>query len=222
MAFRFVCGHCNVTSVTRVIAYKSKMYSDIDWRPYCFVVCDNCQKGSLISFHLNSGYVHNFKDFEKNTEIIDVSICRDLEVYPEHKLEIPPNLPNILADVYSDAEFNFQSKRWKAAAQLYLQALEFACLTIKTGGDETAAELDSSVKSDLTKRINDLSNNGLISNNLKEWAHQIRVIGQYHKHRYVEADHDDCIDIRTFVDMFMRYAITMPAEIAKRRQRMKG
>jgi Domain of unknown function (DUF4145) len=221
VSFKLTCGHCNTSSIMRVLQKHDKVYSEIDWRPYVLVSCDNCGHGSMITFHMNSGWAFNFKGYE-NKEVFDVLDLHEFQVFPDNSLTIPPHLPGVLEQVYGDAEFNFKSQRWKASAQLYLQALEFTCILLANDFDENSAELESEKKIDLTKRINDLGDNGSISSSLRLWAHQIRVIGQYHKHRYVEASKEDCSDIRTYVEMFLRYAVSMPKEIELRRTRIKS
>lgn len=221
MAFQFTCGHCGVRSVGRVAKASAKVFSEINSRPYCFVMCDNCGRASLISFHLNSGWQHRFNGFENDEAVIPFEELPEREIFPERKLTVPSFLPAGLEGVYNDAEFNFQSERWKSAAQLYLQALEFACLLIKHEGNEERAEAESLEKKDLTKRINDLFEGGKIAKSLKEWAHQIRSIGQYHKHRYISCDESDCADLRSFVEMFLRYTFSIPGQIEDRRKRMK-
>lgn len=170
---------------------------------------------------MNSGWAFQFKGFETDEVIIPYEDLKEREIFPEKQLIVPPFLPAVLEHSYSDAEFNFQSERWKSAAQLYLQSLEFACLLLKHEGNEEKAEIESLEKKDLTTRINDLFKDGTITASLKEWAHQIRSIGQYHKHRYVESDEIDCGDLRSFVEMFLRYTFSIPGQIDDRRARMK-
>lgn len=222
MAFRLTCPYCQTNSIMRVKSVHMKTYDDINLRPYCLLVCDNCQNGSLLSFHINSGYAHELDDFPEDDVVYGPSVLRECRFLPKTELSVPKHLPAILDETYKDAEFNFSSKRWKAAAQLYLQALEFACVSATAGADEVEAEAESAKKVDLTRRINSLFDSGTLTQPMKEWAHQIRVIGQYHKHRYVEANQTETAELRAFCDMFMQYLYTMPGMLKARRERLKS
>ncbi|WP_370270532.1 DUF4145 domain-containing protein [Nioella sp.] len=222
MSFQLTCGHCGVRSISRVVAHSKITYSGTDFRIDSLAKCDNCHRSSFVSFHVNTGYIYEFSDFEKQDVIIRVEDLRHAELFPVKESNIPDFLPNVLKDVVEDAEFNYHSNRWKTATQLYLQALEFACILIESDFDEISAQQASAQKTDITKRINSIFEGGSISASLKEWAHQIRVIGQYHKHRYVEADEDDCKDVRDFLDSFLRYSFTIPGQISARRERIRS
>ncbi|WP_162183411.1 MULTISPECIES: DUF4145 domain-containing protein [unclassified Leisingera] len=171
---------------------------------------------------MNSGYQHYYTDFEKDSVVYDFSELREARLVPENKLTAPEHLPSILNDTYLDAEFNFSSSRWKAAAQLYLQSIEFACIAAKAPHDEIESQSLSAQRMDLTKRINILFDEGLITERMKNWAHKIRVLGQYHKHRYVEANEDDTKDIREFCELFLKYLFTMPGLIQSREERLEA
>ncbi|MGJ8588148.1 MAG: DUF4145 domain-containing protein [Yoonia sp.] len=209
-------------SVGRVSAHHTKVIGGCDWRTYSFVVCDNCERASLISFHVNTGWEHLFRDFEKNDIILSTDDMHDLVQFPKRDLSCPKFLPELVQQTYMDAEFNYSAERWKTSAQLYLQAMEFGCISLKTGGDVEVSLSESANKIDLTSRINDLYKSGKLTESMKEWAHQIRVIGQYHKHRYVEASEQECSELRGFVDMFLQYSFTMPGLVEARRDRLSN
>jgi Domain of unknown function (DUF4145) len=174
-----------------------------------------------VTFHLNSGYAYQYKDFQKDEVVLDFEALRDAALFPKPDVRIPQYLPGLVRETYSDAEFNFHSKKWKAAAQLYLQSLEFSVLVSAADGNEQKAEELSGAKTDLTARINELFKERKLTQSMKEWAHQIRVIGQYHKHRYVEADEEDCKELRSYVELFLTYQFTMPGKIEARRSTKK-
>lgn len=178
-------------------------------------------RGTLISFRVNTGWEYELRGYDKHDIIIDVSELRDATILPQREKGVPLYLPQLLESTYEDAEFNFVEGRWKAASQLYLQCLEFACLLLANDGKEDVAAEASAAKIDLTKRINELFESGLIAGSLKDWAHQIRVIGQYHKHRYVESDSGDAADLRDYCEMFLKYTFTVPGQIQMRRDRLK-
>ena len=153
--------------------------------------------------------------------MIEVGELHEADIYPSPLSKVPSYMPEIPRDAFLDAEFNFRSKKWKTSSQLYLQCLEMSCIIIANGGDEGLALSDSMRKIPLTQRINELHKSGKITEDMKVWAHQMRVIGQYDKHAYVRADENDAKELRSYCDLFMRYAFTMPGMLAERRARIK-
>lgn len=222
MAFRYTCGHCGVRTIGRVTGKTIKFVDSLNCRPFCLVRCDGCENGTFISFNFNTGYIAEIGKFDDNDFIVDFSELHDSVQFPVKTMVVPEYLPKLLDETYCDAEFNFLEQRWKAAAQLYLQTLEFACLSIRSKNDEELTELESTRRVDLTKRINELFDDGLITASLKDWAHQIRVVGQYNKHRYIQSEEVECRELRGFVEMFLRYSITVPKQIEARRERIKS
>ena len=220
MAIRFTCGHCSVSSIGKVKGNVIHSESGINWYPFCLLQCDNCLRGTLISFHINSGWSREFEGFEKDHVVVDYANLHASRQYPIKQTKIPLYLPELLRNEYEDAEFNFHAKRWKPAAQIYLQCLEHGIILAATDGDEDEALISSSQRIDLTKRINSLFESGKITGAMKEWAHQIRVIGQYHKHRYVEASQDDCEAIRSYVELFLTYLFSLPGMINERKSKI--
>ncbi|WP_227267435.1 hypothetical protein [Roseobacter weihaiensis] len=168
MAIKYSCGYCGVVSIGRLRGHHTRKSESINMRSFCLVACDSCQRGSFISFHLNSGYWHRFEGYQEDKVVIDFEELYEAAQFPKPDLKVPDFLPDVLKNTYLDAEFNFAAKRWKAAVQLYLQALEFACITIKSGVGETQAADESAEKIDLTRRINDLASDGSITDALKE------------------------------------------------------
>lgn len=219
MAIRFTCAHCGVSSIGKVKGNVVCFESQTDWYPFCLLQCDNCSKGSLVAFHLNSGWSRNFEGFEKDGTVIDYGKLPEARQYPVRTIRIPTHLPPLLKGEYEDAEFNFHAGRWKTSTQIYLQCLEHGIILAAEDGDENGASESSSQRIDLTKRINLLFESGKITADMKNWAHQIRVLGQYHKHRYVEAERDDCEAIRSYVDLFFTYLFSLPGMIKDRRNK---
>lgn len=220
MAIRFTCGACGTSSIGRVTGNHEKYISSTDTTQYCLVKCDHCRSGTYIKFNLNTGYVKEFGTYYKDNIVIDFDQLHDKAIFPSRDLECPILLPSRIENAYLDAEFNFQASRWKAAAQLYLQSIEFACVFLETSlnGDEKSTSLQ---KETLTRRINSLFEQGKLTVSLKEWGHQIRVIGQAHKHEYSECSEGECAELRSFCEMFLNYSISVPAMIEGRRERLR-
>ena len=120
---------------------------------------------------------------------------------------IPDGLPEKVQRVYKEAEKTFEAGIWGAAMERYRKAIEQAC---KDKG-QTSGKLVAKIKK--------LRDTGQITQDLNDWAHEIRIVGN-------EAAHDDPLpddnakkeatDIRLFCELFMTYVYTLPKKLAER------
>lgn len=72
------------------------------------------------------------------------------------------------------------------------------------------------MKGNLATKIDKLVQEGKLSADLGDWAHEVRLIGNEGAHD-PEVNREDLTALREFTDAVLRYAISLPAEIATRR-----
>lgn len=120
---------------------------------------------------------------------------------------IPAHLPETVAKAFRSAENNFTAPDGEdAAAMLYRRAIDVAI-----------REKHPEIKGLLAPRINKLVEKGLLPPSMKDWADQIRLIGNDGAHEPEGVTMEELKPMRGFTEAFLRYFITIPFEVALRR-----
>ena len=120
------------------------------------------------------------------------------------KASIPSNLPKNVADKFLQAErLSNQNDMRDPAGNAYRATLERSILHIDaslTGGN-------------LYSKIEKLAKNGQITDDLKNFAHQIRNLGNDATHNDDDITQEELNNLRIFTRMFLMYVFTLPAMI---------
>lgn len=75
---------------------------------------------------------------------------------------------------------------------------------------------DSSLKGDLFTRIDALAASHAITPAMKDWAHQVRLIGNDAAHEDDEPSEQEIEAIALFTETLLKYLFTLPAEVSAR------
>lgn len=129
----------------------------------------------------------------------------DIEVVrtPIEKNDIPKHLSPAVAKAYRSALKNYHQEDGEdAAAMLFRRALDVAI-----------REKHPEVKGLLSPRINRLVELGLLPPSMKEWADQIRLIGNDGAHEPEGVTMAELKPMLGFTEAFLRYFITIPFEV---------
>jgi hypothetical protein len=131
-----------------------------------------------------------------------------LSLWPQaEELALPAHLPPTVEKAYRAAETNFGLPDCEdAAAMLYRRAIDVAI-----------REKHPEIKGLLSPRIRELSKLGLLPPQMRDWADQIRLIGNDGAHEPEGVTMDDLKPMRGFTEAFLRYFISIPFEVALRR-----
>ncbi len=120
-----------------------------------------------------------------------------VEKYPEH-------WPEAVGRFWIQARRSLTDENWDAAALMARSALQSAL-----------REQDAEGKS-LYNEIEDLSEKGILPLIIKEWAHNVRALGNDAAHPQVDqeaTDPKDAKDIVNFLDFLLEYLYTLPKKI---------
>lgn len=157
-------------------------------------------------------------------ELIDEVCDRDsLQALPPRIFEIqiahtapaeaavPAHLPEAAAKTFRAAEATFRNPdAAEVAAMAYRRSVEMA---LKDRRPDLAG--------DLRKRIDRLCEDGTIPVILRDWAHEVRLIGNDGAHELDGVSDNDLAAVRGFAEAFLRYFITLPTELELRRAATK-
>lgn len=131
-----------------------------------------------------------------------------IEVWPKlTESAIPNHLPPEVEKAFKGAERNFSMEDGEdAAAMLYRRSIDIA-IRIK----------HPDIKGLLAPRITKLTEIGLLPPQMKEWADQIRLIGNDGAHEPEGVSKSDLEPMRNFTEAFLRYFITIPFQVSLHR-----
>ncbi|MBU0477048.1 DUF4145 domain-containing protein [bacterium] len=123
--------------------------------------------------------------------------------YPEH-------WPEQIGRYWLQAKKNLVDENWDAAVVMARTALQIALRDNKAKG------------SNLKQEIEDLSIKGILPPTMKEWADNVRELGNESVHpepKQAPTDHLDAKDIIRFLDFLLEYLYTLPYKIREYRKR---
>lgn len=218
----FSCPHCGVSNMTMPVigsVVVPKEFISADKLPpfgLAFLACGRCwqpvaaritSKGRNTPDH-HAGFTEEYsqalaKTYDLTAGNLHAAVVRT----PDQRNEIPAHLSDAVAKAYKSAERNYTADDGEdAAAMLYRRALDVAI-----------REKHPEIKGQLGQRINKLIERGLLPPAMKEWADQIRLIGNEGAHEPEGVTLIDLKPMRGFTEAFLRYFITIPFEVAVRR-----
>ncbi|WP_116654428.1 DUF4145 domain-containing protein [Pelagibacterium sediminicola] len=126
---------------------------------------------------------------------------------PPETSSFPPHVSAPVLKALKQAEMNFRlPDAEEASALMYRRALELA-----------VKEIYPDEKGGLIQRIDKLAAKGVLPDAMKDWAHEIRVIGNDGAHELDGVERSDLIAAQGFTDAFLRYLISLPKEVELRR-----
>jgi hypothetical protein len=208
MATTFVdtCPHCRTESVAMsYLATSAPRKSD----PTVVFRCNACNQLVCVATR-NPSHLHNWIT-QSNGEFHNE--CRSqggaiTAVYPKAKrLEAPEHISPTVQRAFLQGADNASRKQSDAAAAMYRKALDVA-----------TKELDSGLAGkNLAPRIDALHKAGKLTDDLKEWAHLIRLDGNQGAHDEEELSEEDVAQLASFTELFLTYTFTLPAQVAARK-----
>ncbi|MGH1376121.1 MAG: DUF4145 domain-containing protein [Alphaproteobacteria bacterium] len=195
---RHTCPHCGSTNST-FTRYGEFKDPNEQSRFNLSFSCGGCHQGVCASVFSTKGKPpSHHRGFLNNT-----SEFRILSVYPEiSEAASPDHLPNNIASFFIQASKSLQDNSYDASSMMSRKTLEAA---VKTLGLET--------EGNLFKRIEALEKSGIITSDLKEWAHLIRKDGNGAAHEEQPVTKQYAEDLLSFTEMFLTYTFTMPQRI---------
>jgi thiol-disulfide isomerase/thioredoxin len=132
------------------------------------------------------------------------------EVFPKPSIITAPECtPSRAAQAYVEAKENIQRKRFDTAVMLCRKVLDI--VTRNLLGDESNDEK-------LVKRISMLHSKGIITAQMKDWAHIVRIDSNGAVHSDEEFTKDDAEEMLGFTEVFLIYSFTLPAMVEAKKQ----
>jgi hypothetical protein len=131
-----------------------------------------------------------------------------LELWPETEAaSAPDHVPDALSNFYRQGIRALTAESWDAAGMMFRKVLDVA----------TKGLHPQSAKKPLMKRIDEMRSNGALTQDLAEWAHEIRSEGNDAAHEEEPFTEEDARSLKDFCEYFLVYTYTLPKRIELRR-----
>lgn len=156
-----------------------------------------------IAIRLHTGHLNaSIKDYPGNIAVEDAFKIE--HVYPAaRKSESPENVPQVAADAFIEGADNARDGRYSSAVMMFRRAID-----VGTKVFEPTIDVHN-----LGKRIDKLAADGLITKDLKEWAHKIRLEGNEAVHDLPKPTKEQTEELQLFTELVLTYLFTLPAKV---------
>ncbi|MGG2143303.1 DUF4145 domain-containing protein [Symbiopectobacterium sp. RP] len=206
LSFNTTCPHC-LREKAVLIGLNEQKRGTTDIYDVHFV-CNSCNKSGIAAVKSTTGHGPLFlvRNNRKNILVPDPSSTYSLyEIYP--KIEInraPDNTPDRAARFYVESKTNLQRGNFETAVMLCRKVIDIATRNI-LGEDSN--------KEKLSQRISMLHGKGLITEQMKDWAHIVRIDSNGAVHSDEEFTQEEAEEMIGFTEVFLLYAFTLPAMV---------
>jgi hypothetical protein len=191
------CPHCETKSIAFTAISAVQKYNSTTW--LTSFRCNGCHGGYFAE--INNQVNESPKDYDG-----DIDSCQyynSIEEYPRKiKSNIPEYLPANIHNFFLQACSSLRTENFDSSAIMSRKVLEVSVKKIHPARQGT-----------LYKRIELLEAEGLITSDLKEWAHIIREDGNESAHEEEPVTKEFAEDILSFTEMFLLYVFTMPGMV---------
>lgn len=152
---------------------------------------------------IGSSEPHQYEGGLESTDFFTIT-----NVYPKQKpVIIPDHLPDNIAALYLQAAKNLKPDMWDSAAMMGRRVLEVALKKLKP-------DLNGS----LYQRIEILAQKSIITQDMKNWAHEVRLDGNQAAHEEKLIHETAAKELMAFVELFLMYTFTLPGMLKIRRE----
>ncbi|MBT0318589.1 DUF4145 domain-containing protein [Morganella morganii subsp. morganii] len=214
LSFDATCPHCLRENAV-LQAFGENKKSNI---PFCYDVAFTCRSCSGSGIAIVCSKDSNPPFYTINQSPSDLILHLDLEersrfslieIIPEIKPHsAPDNTPERAAKFFIESKDDFQRGRYETCVMNCRKVIDIATKVLM--GDEAGNE-------QLSKRISMLHGKGKITEQMKDWAHIVRIDSNGAVHSDEEFTKEETEQILGFTEVFLMYSFTLPAMIEKRR-----
>ena len=134
-----------------------------------------------------------------------------LDTYPKRVPKIEQAVPSSVRSDMEEAYKSFNAGAWRASAAVGRRALQSSLLELKA------------TKGKLQDQIDEVYAKTMITKEIRDWAHEIRLIGNDGAHPdkdgLQDVTEDDAKELLEFLEKYTDYVYIMPAKVAASRKK---
>lgn len=216
------CGHCGATHVhaPHVSHVEKRENRGLIGRQEEWVVhdglykCGYCSRGIYVAlekpvspYQSNSVSELSGPPTENGWRVKNVAPARRTEAAPLHT-------PDNIGSFYTQGLRALNRRDYDAAGMSLRKSIDVATKHLI----RSASITEGAIKKNLAQRIDVLGENYLLTPQLVEWGHEIRLDGNEAAHDDVPYSKDDAEVLADFVEVFLRYAFQIPGMLAEKRK----
>jgi hypothetical protein len=193
------CPHCGTEAVS--FASRGSYRHPKLGTTRLFLVCGVCSEPVIAAYP--SGAVEQWAD----GQIPVFPDVKQIWLLPKAIVPMAPNaVPTNIASLYVQAMSALQRSHYDAAGPLFRRIMEVSVKAIHPDGSGS-----------LFHRINGLPDDKGITPTMKDWAHEVRLIGREATHDEDLVTKEEVEDMQAFVELFLVYAFDLPSRIEARK-----
>jgi hypothetical protein len=198
------CPHCSASHAGMLIRSRAVNKND---HGIIFATCNRCTEPVSAIFKLSDNLSYFWKQSGGFDIVPDTENAVLLAVYPP--------VPKSVAPDHVD----------KGIAKIFIQALDArtrgqyhtAGMGLRKTLDIALKVYDPHLKGDLKPRIDSLADRHDLTPAMRDWAHQVRLLGNEAAHDHDEPTKADIEAMAAFTETLLKYLFTLPAEVEARR-----
>lgn len=168
-----------------------------------FFTCNNCDGPVVVNYHCSAkrriAPDTAIGDLRHRHQEISIKSIWPLLIKKSAPKYIPQNVERFLQQGF----VNFKAQNYDAAGAMARKALEAALV----------AHSPNLADGSLYQRINKLKENGVLTESLADWAHNVRLLGNDAVHDLEPADPVDVNQALQLAEYLLIYLFTLPTEI---------
>ncbi|MFT8245187.1 DUF4145 domain-containing protein [Roseomonas sp. BN140053] len=164
------------------------------------MVCGNCDAGVVAL--VQGASILNW--IGANSHKSDARLVR---YWPEpEEPSLPKFLPENVKRAFAQAQDNILRRHWEAAGIMFRKSLENGLKLLHPEGKGT-----------LQRRIENLPIETGVTPTMREWADEIRSLGNDAAHEETEFTEAEAKALQAFTEVFLTYAFTLPGQLKARK-----
>ncbi|MBE8821225.1 DUF4145 domain-containing protein [Enterobacter hormaechei] len=213
LSFDIFCPHCKKENAVLEAFGEHHRHATYFYDVAFF--CRSCAQAGIavvMSPRMDLGPYKQSKQYSE----VDLVIPRSenpyelMAVYPEPSVHVAPeSTPKRAADSFIESKDNLQRGKYDTSVMLCRKTIDIATRTLL--GEDSKDEK-------LVQRISMLHAKGLITEQMKNWAHIVRFDSNGAVHSDEEFSKEEAAELIGFTEVFLIYAFQLPAMVSSRKQ----
>ncbi len=200
------CPHCparhSTFTIRAEVAHSQQSSHFIN-----LATCGNCGDGILVH---SKTYGTGIKPSGLAGNLLNNKFIAVLRIDPRRSNSAAPEgVPSSAAQAFEEGCESWTDGRYSSAVAMFRRSLEIALKQFSPDVDAWKLE----------KRIDKLAGLHLITQDMKDWAHEIRLVGNEALHEEEVPTKEEAEDLMLFNEMLLTYLYTLPAKVKARRKK---
>jgi len=172
--------------------------------------CGNCE-GGMVALYQRSPVAQHATPQSCSSDPKQFGYTVE-DMYPKaDRPRIPSHVPDDLGSFFFQAADNLKRRNWDASGAMSRKVVDVS--------SQQLLGKDTSKFRNIKERIDELANRSIITNDLKDWAHEIRLGGNEAAHDMRPFSETEAEELVDFSELYLTYVYTLPKRLSDRKAR---